>query len=105
VLAHIRREEPLVRLVFIERLRGSDVLGELADAPDRTIHGIAALLRHYAGELVDEDPYRLARAFQGMLLGFGLFGVVGDMTGDGDPERDAALVVRLFLRGAKRGER
>jgi AcrR family transcriptional regulator len=106
-LAHMRREEPMVRLVFIERLRGSGVLGELADAPDRTIHGIAALLRHYAarGELVDEDPYRLARVFQGMLLGLGLFGAVGELPGDGDPERDAALVVGLFLRGAKRGER
>ena len=96
-----------MRLRIIERLRGTSPLGELAGAPDRTIHGLAALLRHYAarGELVDEDPYRLARAFQGLLIGFGLFGVFMDLPGDGDPERDAALVVALFLRGAKRGER
>jgi AcrR family transcriptional regulator len=106
-LTTIRSDAPLMRLMMIERLRGTSPLTELADAPDRTIHGIVALLRHYAarGELVDEDPYRLARAFQGLLIGFGLFGVLLDQPGDGDPERDAALVVALFLRGAKRGER
>lgn len=104
VLQQLKEEESLVRLVFTERLRGSGLLGEIASAPDRTIHGLAALLRHYAarGELIDEEPYRLARVFQGMLLGFGLFGVVGNLPGDGDPERDAALVVSLFLRGARR---
>ena len=52
---------------------------------------------------MDEDPHRLARAFQGMLLGFGLFGTLWALPGAGDPERDAELVVHLFLRGAKRG--
>lgn len=107
VLTQVRRETALARLVFVERLRGSGTLGELARAPDRTIHGLSALLRHYAarGELVDEDPYRLAQAFQGMLLGFGLFSFAGESAGEGDPERDAALVVGLFLRGARRGGR
>lgn len=105
LLDHITQNQALIRLVFLEQLRGSTILGELAGAPDRTIHAITALLRHYAdrGELVDEDPYRLARGFQGMLFGFGLFGALWQLPGACDPERDAELAVELFLRGARRG--
>lgn len=104
-LTQMRADESLMRLVFLERLRGSSLLGELASAPDRTIHGLAALIRHYCerGELVAEDPLRLARAFQGMLFSFGLFGALWSLPGDRDPARDGKLVVSLFLRGAKRG--
>jgi AcrR family transcriptional regulator len=102
-LEHMQRDEALMRLVFLERLRGSTILGELAGAPDRTIHGLTALLRHYAarGELVDEDPARLARAFQGLLISYGLLGRIWGLPGDGDPERDARLCVAIFLHGAK----
>lgn len=104
-LEQMTRNEPLMRLMLLEQLRGSQLLGELAAAPDRTIHGLAALLRHHIarGELVDEDPYRLARAFQGMVLSFGMFGALWALPGAGDPERDAKLVVDIFLRGVKRG--
>jgi AcrR family transcriptional regulator len=107
VLEHVATHEALVRLVLLEQLRGSTILGELSASEDRTIHGLAALMRHYIarGELVAEDPYRLARAFQGMLIGFGLFGTLWALPGTGDPERDAELVVALFLRGAQRGVR
>lgn len=105
VLEHVARDQDLVRLVLLEQLRGSTFLGELASADDRTIHGLAAIMRHYSerGDLIAEDPYRLARAFQGMLVGFGLLGPLWALPGNGDPERDAELVVRLFLRGAARG--
>ncbi|MDC0674387.1 TetR/AcrR family transcriptional regulator [Nannocystis radixulma] len=104
-LEQLRGDEALMRIILGERLRGSSLLGELADAPDRSIHGLAALLRHYVerGELLDEDPYRLARALQGLLFGFGLFGTLWGLPGDGDPLRDAKTVVAIFLRGAKRG--
>jgi AcrR family transcriptional regulator len=104
-LTQMRSDEALMRLIIVERLRGSSLLGELADAPDRSIHGLAALLRRYidSGELVDEDPYRLARAFQGMLFAFGLLGGLWGLPGDGDPERDARTAVAFFLRGVKRG--
>ncbi|PCC74914.1 transcriptional regulator, TetR family [Nannocystis exedens] len=106
-LTQMRDDAALMRIIFVERLRGSSVLGELADAPDRSIHGLAALLRRYVerGELVDDDPYRLARAFQGLLFGFGLLGSLWGLPGDGDgdPERDARTVVAFFLRGVKRG--
>lgn len=104
-LEQMRDDEALMRIILGERLRGSSVLGELADAPDRSIHGLAAVLRHYSerGELVDEDPYRLARALQGLLFGFGLFGSLWGMPGECDPRRDARSVVAIFLRGAKRG--
>lgn len=105
VLDRAARQQALMRLIFLERLRENPILGELAHADDRTIHGLAALMRHYSqrGDLVAEDPYRLARAFQGMLLSFGVFGSLWALPGAGDPERDAELVVRLFLRGAARG--
>lgn len=104
-LEQMRASEGLMRLMFIEKLRGSSLLGELSASPDRAIHGLAALLRHHAarGVLVDEDPYRLAQAFQGLLLGFGLVGALWALPGTGDIERDAQLVVDLFLRGAQRG--
>ncbi len=104
-MEQMARNEPLMRLMLLEQLRGSTLLGELANSPDRTIHGLAALLRHHIarGALVDEDPYRLARALQGMVMSFGLLGAVWAMPGDVDPERDARFVVDIFLRGVQRG--
>jgi AcrR family transcriptional regulator len=104
-LEQMRREEALMRIILLERLRGSSLLGELSGAPDRTIYGLAALLRCYAerGELIDEDPLSLARAFQGLLFGFGVFGALWSLPGDRDPARDARLAVSIFLQGVKRG--
>ena len=105
VLESMAAHGPLMRLMVLERLRGNSMLGELATAPDRSVHGLATLLRHHIarGELIDEDPYRLARAFQGMVLSFGMFGALWALPGAGDPERDAKLVVDISLRGVKRG--
>lgn len=104
-LEQMTRNEPLMRLMMLEQLRGSTLLSELASSPDRTIHGLATLFRHHIarGGIVDEDPYRLARAFQGMVMSFGLFGAVWALPGDVDPERDARFVVDIFLRGVQRG--
>ncbi|MDC0719056.1 TetR/AcrR family transcriptional regulator [Nannocystis bainbridge] len=104
-LQQMRGDQALMRLILVERLRGSSTLGELADAPERSIHGLAALMRRYveSGHLVDDDPYRLARAFQGMLLGFGILDGLWGLPGDGDPERDARTIVAFFLHGVKRG--
>lgn len=103
VLQHMARNHDIMRLFLIEQLRGNSLLGDLASAPDRSVHGLAMLFRHYACELVDEDPYRLARAFQGLMAGFGLFGALFALPAVGDPERDSKLCVDLFLRGARRG--
>lgn len=105
VLESMAAHGPLMRLMILERLRGNSMLGELATAPDRSVHGLATLLRHHIarGELIDEDPYRLARAFQGMVFAFGVFGPLWALPGAGDPERDAALIVRTFLHGVTRG--
>lgn len=104
-LTQMTANEPLLRLMFLEKLRGNSILGELANSPDRSIHGLAALLRHHIdrGTIVAEDPYRLARAFQGMVLSFGMLGSMWALPGTGDPEQDARLVVDIFLRGVQRG--
>ncbi|WP_434428110.1 TetR/AcrR family transcriptional regulator C-terminal domain-containing protein [Nannocystis pusilla] len=70
-----------------------------------SIHGLAAVMRRYveSGELVDDDPYRLARAFQGLLLSFGVLGGLWGLPADPDPERDARTIVSFFLCGVKRG--
>ncbi|HRI09944.1 MAG TPA: TetR/AcrR family transcriptional regulator [Nannocystaceae bacterium] len=106
-LEEMARNGPLMRLMLLEQLRGSDLLSELATSPDRTIHALAAIFRaHVArGALVDEDPYRLARAFQSLVLGFGLLGPLWQLPGAGDPASDARLLTELFLHGATRGAR
>lgn len=104
-LEHMVANQDLTRLMLLEQLRGSTVLGELSRSPDRTIHAIARLLAHYAdrGDIVAHDPLRLARAFQGLVFSFGLLPMIWATPGDCAPEADAAWLVRLFLDGVPRG--
>lgn len=105
VLQTVADNPTFFRIMVLERIRGSSLLGELAASPERTIHALVALLRHYIarGEVADDDPYRLAQAFQGLLLGFGMLPAIWDTPREPDPERDAKLVVGIFLRGVARG--
>lgn len=101
-LEHLTGNAPLIRLMLMERLRGSDALGELAQAPDRTIHGLTRILEHYGalGQIEASEAPRLARALMGMVFSFGLLGDVWALPGDCVPARDARFLVDLFLRGA-----
>lgn len=105
VLGAVADNPTFIRLMMLEKIRGSSLMGELAASPERTIHALVALLNHYIarGEIVDEDPFRLAQAFQGLLFGFGMLPTLWGLPRDPHPERDAQLVVDVFLRGVARG--
>jgi len=101
VLSHMVENADLLRLAILERARDDSLFKELSRSPDRTMHAVTALLQHYAarGELVAEPPERLARAFLGLLFSAGMFPALLGLPGDCEPQRDAALLVSIFLNG------
>jgi AcrR family transcriptional regulator len=101
LLTFMRDNGPLLRLAMLERARGSDLLASLSQSPDRTIYGCATLLAHYVerGQLQARPPESMARAFLGVLFGFGLFGPLLGIPGTCDVERDAQRAVEQFLDG------
>ena len=101
-LQHLKDSGPLIRLALLEHARGGELISKLSRSPDRTVHALESLLRHYAarGELRVAEPRTLARMFLGILFSLGLMGPMWGMSGDCDPVRDAQRAVALFLRGA-----
>jgi AcrR family transcriptional regulator len=103
MLAGMRDEAPLVRLLILETLRGGPLLPKVrAISPTRTATAVASILRDHAaaGRLRDVDPMVLAQAFGGMLLAFGVVAPVLRGEPAADPAETARAITDLFLNGA-----
>jgi AcrR family transcriptional regulator len=103
ILSGVRDDAPLVRLFFLEALKGSPLLGRVrAKAPTRMLESVASLLEQHraAGRLRDLDPRLLAQSFGGMLLAFGVIPLLVRGDPAGDPVLTARAVTDLFLAGA-----
>lgn len=103
VLASMRDEAPMVRLLFIEGLRRSPLAERVrALSPTRTLTLIASLLASHmeAGRLPRADPEALAKAFSGLLMAFGATGPMLGGWAVADPAATARFITDLFLRGA-----
>jgi len=102
MLTNMRDEAAIIRLVLLEALRGSPMLGRLERAPMRNVKQLAGLFREHcaAGRLRGVDPALLAQSFNGAVFAFGVMGPI--LRGDpiGDPKQIAREVTDLFLRGA-----
>lgn len=104
ILERMETQRDILPLALIERMRGNSLLGELMHGPNRTIHGVTALLRFYIerGDLEAHDPEQLARTLQGMLLGFGFMGALFELPPAPSREATARLIVSVFLDGARK---
>jgi AcrR family transcriptional regulator len=103
MLTGVREDAALVRLLFLETLRGGPMLSRVrAKSPTRTVTAIAALLREHcaAGRLRDMDPHLLAQAFGGMVLAFGVVAPILRGEPASDPAKTAREITELFLLGA-----
>jgi AcrR family transcriptional regulator len=103
MLAGMRDEAPIIRLVILETLRGSAMLSRVREkAPMRNVKALTTMFREHcaAGRLRDVDPYLLAQAFSGALFAFGI--VAPMLRGDPicDPKETARAITDLFLLGA-----
>jgi len=103
MLAGMRDDAPLVRLLILETLRGGPLLPRVrAKSPTRVVTAVASLLREHcdAGRLRDVDPRMLAQAFGGMVLAFGVVAPILRGEPASDPEETARTITDLFLTGA-----
>lgn len=103
MLAGMRDDAPLVRLLMLETLRGGSLLPRVrAISPTRTVTAVASILRDHAaaGRLRDVDPHVLAQTFGGMVLAFGLVAPILRGEPAADPAATARCITDLFLNGA-----
>jgi AcrR family transcriptional regulator len=103
MLAGMRDDAPLVRLLILETLRGGPLLARVrAKSPTRVIVVVASLLREHcaAGRLRHVDPRLLAQAFGGMVLAFGVVAPILRGEPAADPKETARAITDLFLEGA-----
>jgi len=103
ILRGLRDDEAVVRLLFLEALKGSPLLDRVrAKSPTRMLGTLSSLLQQHcaAGRLRDLDPRLLAQSFGGMLLAFGVIGPLARGDPAGDPALTARAVTDLFLAGA-----
>jgi AcrR family transcriptional regulator len=103
LLAGMRDDEAVVRLLILETLRGSPLLGRVrAKSPTRMIAVLTTFLRGHveAGRLRDIDPRLLAQAFAGMVLAFGVVAPILRGEPATDPTATARAITDLFLAGA-----
>ncbi len=108
MLTALRDDQPVVRLVLIEALRGGPWIARVrALSPTRTLTTLSTMLEAHvrAGRLEPADPKVLATSFVGALMGFGLFAPVLHGTAVPDPKTTAQVVTSLFLQGASAPER
>jgi AcrR family transcriptional regulator len=107
MLTGMRDDSALMRLLILETLRGSPLLGRVrAKSPTRMIAALAGLLRAHcaAGRLRDDaDPQLLAQAFGGMVLAFGVVAPILRGEPAADPAVAARAITDLFLTGARPG--
>lgn len=104
ILERMEAQRDILPLALLERIRGSSLLSDVMHGPNRTIHGIAALLRGYIerGELEAQEPELLARALQGMVVTFGFLGGMLGLPAPPPHEVTARLIVGIFLDGARK---
>jgi AcrR family transcriptional regulator len=103
MLAGMRDEAPIVRLVVLETLRGSPMLSRVrTKAPLRNVKALASMFRAHcsAGRLRDVDPDLLAQTFAGTVFAFGAVGPILHGESIGDPKQTARRIADLFLLGA-----
>jgi AcrR family transcriptional regulator len=104
MLTGMRDDAAVVRLLILETLRGSPMLGRVrAKSPTRMVAVLAALLREHcdAGRLRDVDSHLLAQAFAGMVFAFGVVAPILRGEPATDPARTAKVITDLFLKGAR----
>lgn len=113
VLGFFAQHGDLLRLLFLERTRGGALpkdLEGLMHTPDRTIHGIASLLRAYQarGELpttvagAPASAEQMAQALIGLLFAFGPVGAMMGLPASAEPAAVAQFVTHVFLCGLSR---
>jgi AcrR family transcriptional regulator len=103
ILTGMRDDAPVMRLLILETLRGSPLLGRVrAKSPTRMIGLLTSLLREHcaAGRLRDADPRLLAQALGGMVLAFGVVAPILRGEPAADPAATARAITDLFLDGA-----
>jgi AcrR family transcriptional regulator len=103
LLEGARDDAPLVRLMFIETLRGSEYLAKVrALSPMRTLGSIVRLLQPHAdaGRFASDDVVSLAQAFGSLVMSFGLVGPVVRGTPAPPTVETARFITELFLSGA-----
>jgi AcrR family transcriptional regulator len=100
VMRYAAEDIDLLKLAFLEKLRGGPSAELLQRSPFRSEAALTRLLRHHAesGQLGSEDPRRMARAFIGMLFAFFARPLLegGSVP---DPEETARFVTHVFLDG------
>jgi AcrR family transcriptional regulator len=103
VLAAMRDDAPVVRVMLLEALREGPAITTARAAQSRSMEAIAALLREHAaaGELRDLDPGVLAQSFAGMLFAFGVLGPVMRGAPAPDPDATARTLTGVFLDGVR----
>ncbi len=105
MLAGMRDDGALVRLLILETLRGGPLLPRVrAKSPTRVVTAVASLLREHcaAGRLRNVDPALLAQAFGGMVLAFGVVAPILRGEPASDPQETARFITDLFLNGVLR---
>ncbi|MEI8256864.1 MAG: TetR/AcrR family transcriptional regulator [Deltaproteobacteria bacterium] len=103
VLAGLQQEGPIVRLMMLEALRGSEYITRMrALSPTRTLGTLVRLLEPHAaaGRLASRDADALAQSFGGMILAFAVMGPLLRGATQTEPAETARFITELFLRGA-----
>jgi AcrR family transcriptional regulator len=104
MLIGMRDDEAVVRLLILETLRGSPLLGRVrAKSPTRMVTVLTNLLREHvqAGRLREVEPRVLAQAFAGMVLAFGVVAPILRGESATDPAATGRDITDLFLAGAQ----
>jgi AcrR family transcriptional regulator len=100
VMRHAAEDIDLLKLAFLEQLRGGPWAKHLSASPLRSQVMLTRLLEPYAasGALGPESPQRMAQAFAGMLFAFFLRPLLegGPLP---DPEESARFITHVFLDG------
>jgi AcrR family transcriptional regulator len=101
LLEFLRDNPSLVRLFAFEEQASRDYLAEIRATQGRTINMLADYLAGHIklGNLQPSDPFALALAFTGMLLGLGLVGPQSYHRPIYEPAEVARFATRIFLSG------
>jgi AcrR family transcriptional regulator len=101
IVDFINANRDLIRITFVESQGSSPLLAQMRSTQGRTVTTLAAYLARQmeAGKLAQGDPFELALAFVGMLLGFTVIGPHFYERPVAEPESVARLVTRIFLNG------
>jgi AcrR family transcriptional regulator len=106
LLEFIHDNQGLARIILFESQGGAAILERVRASQGRTVTTLANFLSdHMAlGNLQESDPFDLALAFIGMLLGLGFIGPHSYERPFSDPKLLAKLATHIFLRGMAQAE-